>query len=170
MKKKDRLARGDSNFRKYIIPNLKEEFPGLWQSTNGTIADLKHGIDYYYTDKQNTLSVSARVWTCEPKQHFAIRWKKTSNPDQPLEVASRLKALRNDLPMSNLTIEGFVYRSWIYIAWIDTRVLWEAVSVNMDNLNHFPVKNQEGGFTLFLQVPFSLFPEEVIFKKIVPII
>ena len=170
MKKKTRLIRGDRNFQNFIIPNLKDDFPGLWQSTNGTLADMKHGIDFYYTHGQTTLSISARVWTCEPKQHFAVRWKKTSNPQQLLEVGSRLKALRNDLPMSNLTIEGFVYNRWVYIAWVDTRVLWEAVEVNLDNLRHFPVKNQEGGYTLFLQVPFKLFPEEVLFKKVCSII
>ena len=72
--------------------------------------------------------------------------------------------------MSNITIEGFVFNRWSYVAWIDTRILWEAVEVNINNLNHFPVKNQEGGFTLFLQVPFSLFREEILFKKVTPII
>lgn len=170
MKKKDRLIRGDRNFQKFIIPSIREDFPGLWQSTNGTIADLKHGIDFYYTHRQQTLSISARVWICEPKQHFAVRWKKTIQPDQLLEVGSRLNALKNNLPMSNITIEGFVFNRWSYVAWIDTRILWEAVEVNINNLNHFPVKNQEGGFTLFLQVPFSLFKEEILFKKVTPII
>ena len=72
--------------------------------------------------------------------------------------------------MSNITIEGFVFNRWTYVAWIDTRILWEAVEVNINNLYHFPVKNQEGGYTLFFQVPFSLFKEEILFKKITPII
>lgn len=170
MKKKNRLIRGDRNFQKFVIPTIRDDFPGLWQSTNGTIADLKHGIDFYYTHGQKTLSISARVWTCEPKQHFAVRWKKTSDPDQLLEVGSRLKALKNNLPMSNMTVEGFVFNRWCYVAWIDTKILWEAVYVNLDNLNHFPVRNEEGGFTLFLQVPFSLFSDEILMKKIAPII
>ena len=169
MKKKNRLARGERNFQKFIIPAIKEEFPGLWQSTNGTLADMKHGIDFYYTEKQKTQSISARVWMCEPKQHFAVRWKRDIEPKKLLEVGSRLKALKNDSPMSNLTIEGFVWDRWAYIAWIDTKVLWECVSVHLENLNHFPVKNQEGGYTLFKQVPFGLFPQGIS-KKIVPII
>ena len=169
MKKNKRLAKGERNFKKYIIPAIKEEFPGIWQSTNGTMVDIKYGIDFYYTNKQEALSISARVWECEPKQHFAVRWKKESNPNQELEVASRLKALKNDLPMSNYTIEGFIWKSWIYIAWIDSKILWDCVSINLEDLNQFPVKNIEGGATLFKQVPFSLFNDEQLKKKTVAI-
>tara|TARA_R110000796_G_scaffold14074_4_gene46223 strand:+ start:2045 stop:2557 length:513 start_codon:yes stop_codon:yes gene_type:complete len=170
MHKEKRISRGEKNFQKYIIPSLKEEFPGVWQSTNRTLVDMKYGIDFYYTHGQETLSIAARVWNCHPKPHFSARWKKNQDPKQPLEVSSRLKGLKDGSPMSNLTIEGFIWDRWIYVAWIDSKLLWEAVEVNLENLNHFPVKNQEGGHTLFKQVPFSLFGAESIKKKVQAII
>lgn len=168
MRKDKRISKGENNFRTYVIPAISEWYPGLWQSTNGTIADTKYGIDWYYTGKDCSLSVSARVWECCPKQWFGVRWKRESAPKRALEVTSRIKALENGTPISDLTIEGFIWQSWVYIAIIPSRILWEAVQVNLDALETFPVRN-EYDVVHFKRVPFSLFEPDQIKKIVVPI-
>ena len=164
MRKQERLSRGERNFEKYIIPAVRKEFPGHWHSCNGSEADMHHGIDYYYTEGQSTISIAARVWIGVPRQHFAVRWKRESDLSRPLEVDSRLKALETNAPMSNLTKAGFVYKGRIYVAWIDSSVLWRTIQERLDELNHFPVMN-EADKTWFKQVPFE-FLEGHINKKI----
>lgn len=169
MKIEKRITRGENNFKKYIIPTISDLYPGLWQSCNGTLADMKHGIDWYYTDQEQTLSVAARVWESEPKQHFAVRSHRTSNPKKGLEIQSRLKALEVNGPLPSLTIEGFIWSRWAYVAIIDSRLLWESVSINLENLKSFSIPQSEGDRTVFTRVPFSLFPGQIT-KVIKPLI
>lgn len=168
MRKHKRIDKGEKNFKKYIIPAISKWYPGFWQSTNGTIADTKYGIDWYYTNKDCSKSVSARVWECTPKQWFSVRWKRESAPKRALEVTSRLKALKNNDPISDITIEGFIWDSWVYVAIIPSKVLWEAVQVNLEQLQTFPVTN-ENDIVHFKRVPFSLFEPEQLQKVILPI-
>ena len=168
MRKEERLARGENNFQKYIIPAVQSEFPGHWHSCNGSEADMKHGIDYFYTEGQSTKSIAARVWMGIPRQHFAVRWKKESDLDRPLEVDSRLDALACGGPMSNITMEGFVYKRRVWVAWIDSLVLWKAIGEHLDELNHFPIMN-EADKTWFKQVPFELLEGHIQKKFISPL-
>ena len=92
MKKKNRLARGERNFQKFIIPAIKEEFPGLWQSTNGTLADMKHGIDFYYTEKQTTQSISARV--CSAPYTLGIAALRFIRPHHMVSANMRISCAR----------------------------------------------------------------------------
>tara|TARA_R110002110_G_scaffold332075_3_gene543117 strand:+ start:193 stop:705 length:513 start_codon:yes stop_codon:yes gene_type:complete len=170
MNKEKRISRGENNFKKYIIPTISDHFPGLWQSSNGTEADMKHGIDWYYTDQDRTLSVAARVWESEPKQHFAVRSHRSSNPKNGLEIKSRLKALEVNGPLPTITIEGFIWSKWAYVAIIDSRLLWETVADNLDNLKSFSIPQSEGDKTVFTRIPFRLFKENQITKIIKPLI
>lgn len=161
MSRQKRMKQGDTNFLKYVVPAIKEQFPGVWISTNGMILDYESGLDFIHVHLGKTTTISSRVWESFPMQHFAIRHYRTSAPDRPLEVSSRLEALKHNKWMTDFTIEGFVYRSRVYVAIIPTRHLWQVVDQHLDTLKDFCCSN-ENDMVIFRRVPFSLLGDDLV--------
>jgi len=151
---KNRILKGEQNFKLYVIPAIKQSFPGTWISTNGLDVDFESGIDWVYIDHGVPYTVASRVWESSPKQHFSIRWKRTGNIDQQLEVESRLKDMRQGKQLPVWTIEAFVFKGWVYVAIIDSLILWKVVREHLDELSDFWVMN-ESDQTIFKRVPFD---------------
>jgi hypothetical protein len=159
MSKSDRMKNGDQNFKKYVIQALREEFPGVWQSTSGTMMDYK-GIDFLYTDKSQNIcwSIAARVWNSYPKQHFSARWKRESDPNLKLEAQSRIEELKTlGHVHTHWTLEAFFWESWVYIAQVDSQLLWETYRRNEDDLTIFPCQNSSDR-VFFKRIPWDMLP------------
>lgn len=151
-----RLTQAEILFQNSVIPHIKECFPGTWFSTEHTPLDYEHGIDYIHVHLHQTTTISARVWQSRPMQHFAIRWKRTGYIEQKLEMDLRLDALAIDGIHSDITIEAFVYQSKVYVAMINTKMLWEHIAQHFDELSCFYVTNPEDR-TIFKRVEFDRF-------------
>lgn len=160
MSRAKRMKQGDTNFLKYVAPAIKPKFPGQWISTNGMKLDYESGLDFINVHLAKTTTFSSRVWESFPMQHFAIRHYRTSAPDRPLEVSSRLEALKQDKWMTDWTVEGFIYRKTVYVAAIPTRTLWTVVDKNLDRLQDFCCHNEDD-MVVFRRVPFNLLGPEL---------
>lgn len=166
----ERLRESDLLWFKYVVPTLRDRFPGAWVTEIGTDRDMKAGIDYTYTEDGKELTVSARLWKSRPCQHFALRWKRTIYPDMGLEIASRLEAIKNGGEISDLTMEGFLYSGKLWIAIIDTRRLYTAIDGMIPLLSEFYVENTSSqDRTIFKRAPFELFEEGELEKLILPL-
>lgn len=155
MSRENRMNQGERNFLQYVAPTIQDKWPGVWISTNGLELDYECGLDFFNVHLGKTTTFSARVWESYPMQHFAIRHYRTSAPDRPLEVSSRLTALTEDKWMTDWTVEGFKYKNHIYVAAIPTRTLWQVVSKNLDDFQDFCCKN-ETDLVVFRRVPFDM--------------
>lgn len=153
MNRKDRMTYGEQNFEKYILPLVRNHFPGVWHSCNAEPLDYEHGIDYVVTNGASITTIAARVWMGMPRQHFALRWKRTSDPFRKLELDSRLDAYHSGGLVSDWTIEGFYFQDTSYIAMVPTVQLLSVVDKYMECLPRFMVRNKED-YTIFKKVCF----------------
>lgn len=169
LNRKVRMKNGEQNFESFVLPLVQDIFPGVWYSCNELPLDYEHGIDYVVINGAKMTTISARVWMGMPRQHFALRWKRTSDPFRKLELDSRLTALHNGEMLSDWTIEGFHLNGHSYIAMIPTRKLLECVDKYFECLPRFIIQNQRD-HTWFKQVPFYGYGlEDHIHKVISPI-
>ena len=154
---------GHNRFAQYVIPLLVQNgWPASWQCMQGTIPDTKHGIDYMV----GTTPVAARIWDGTPKQHFALRWYNTRHEIR-MELTKLLVLWANNEPMPKYTIEAYTHNNRTYVAVCQTHMLAQIVADNMDTLPHFMVTNHAtNDFTVFVRVPFDLFPPDAIHKII----
>jgi len=166
MNRQDRMTYGEQNFEKYILPLVQNKFPGVWHSCNGQPLDYEHGIDYVVMNGASMTTIAARVWKGMPRQHFALRWKRTSDPFRQLELGSRLDALHNGGLLSDWTIEGFHFNGTSYIAMIPTIKLLECVDKHFEFLPKFIIRNQQD-HTIFKKVPFLDYGLEDHIEKII---
>lgn len=164
-----RLRESDRLWFQYVVPTLRDRFPGQWKTEIGTDRDLKYGIDYTYTEGSKALTVSARLWKSRPCRHFALRWKRTKYPEMGLEIASRLEAIKNGGEISDLTMEGFLYNGKVWMAIIDTRRLYTAIDGIVPFLSEFTVENTgPGDLTIFKRASWDLFTDGEIERIILP--
>ena len=166
-----RLRESDRLWFQYVVPTLRDRFPGQWRTEIGTDRDLKYGIDYTYTEKDTDkeLTVSARLWKSRPCRHFALRWKRTKYPEMGLEIASRLDAIKNGGEISDLTMEGFLFNGKVWMAIIDTRRLYTAIDGIVPFLSEFTVENTgPGDLTIFKRASWDLFTDGEIERIILP--
>lgn len=153
MDRKERMTYGEQNFDKWIKPLVQTRFPGIWHSCNGDPLDYEHGIDYVITNGADTTTIAARVWKGMPRQHFALRWKRTSDPFRKLELESRLDALHSGGLLSDWTIEGFFFHGKSYIAMIPTLQLLIVVDKYLECFPRFIVQNKND-HTIFKKISF----------------
>ena len=88
-----------------------------------------------------------------PRQHFALRWKRTSDPFRKLELESRLDALHSGGLLSDWTIEGFFFHGKSYIAMIPTLQLLIVVDKYLECFPRFIVQNKND-HTIFKKISF----------------
>jgi hypothetical protein len=158
----ERLRESDILWFQYVVPTVQNRFPGEWRTEIGTDRDMKNGIDYTYTEGEKELTISARLWKSRPCQHFALRWK--------LEIASRLEAIKKGEEISDLTMEGFLYSGRLWLAIIDTRLLYTAIDGLEPFMSEFTVENTgPQDLTIFKRAPFDLFTKHQIEKIILPL-
>jgi hypothetical protein len=105
------------------------------------------------TNGASMTTIAARVWMGMPRQHFALRWKRTSDPFRKLELDSRLDAYHSGGLVSDWTIEGFYFQDTSYIAMVPTVQLLSVVDKYMECLPRFMVRNKED-YTIFKKVCF----------------
>jgi len=153
MNRQDRMTYGEQNFEKWILPLVQNHFPGVWHSCNGQPLDYEHGIDYVVTNGASVTTIAARVWKGMPRQHFALRWKRTSDPFRKLELNSRLDAFHSGGLLSDWTIEGFFFQGKSYIAMIPTVELLKVVDQYFECFPRFMVQNKND-FTIFKKISF----------------
>ena len=156
-----RQKRGDRIFKAWVLPILKKDYPGVWQSTSGTHLDYKYCIDWYYTSPTGTpLQIASRSWMSRPQQHFSARYIRSSTPKIKLETGIMLHNLKKNKSFPNLTIEAFIYNGWVYIAIIDSKVLWNTVQRIIDGelaLKTFNITDPVG-YTSFIKIPYDYLP------------
>jgi hypothetical protein len=170
MNTQDRLRESDLLWFDWVVPTLRDRFPGEWRTEIGTDRDMKDGIDYTYTENGKELTVSARLWKSRPAQHFALRWKRTKYPEMPLEIDSRLHAIHNGGEISDLTMEGFLYSGKLWIAIIDTHRLYSAIDGLVPFLSEFTVENTgPKDLTIFKRASWDLFQDKEIERIILPL-
>lgn len=166
----DRLRESDLLWFQYVVPTLRDRFPGCWVTEIGTDRDMKSGIDYTYTENGKELTVSARLWKSRPCRHFALRWKRTKFPEMGLEIDSRLAAIQNGEEISDLTMEGFLYNNRLWIAIIDTRRLYTAIDGLVPFMSTFYVENDgPEDRTIFKRASWDLFDDTEIERLILPL-
>ena len=153
MNRQDRMTYGEQNFEKWILPLVQNHFPGVWHSCNGQPLDYEHGIDYVVMNGAKSTTIAARVWKGMPRQHFALRWKRTSDPFRKLELNSRLDAFHSGGLLSDWTIEGFFFHGKSYIAMIPTVELLKVVDKYFECFPRFMVQNKND-FTIFKKISF----------------
>lgn len=153
MNRKDRMTYGEQNFEKYILPLVQTRFPGHWHSCNGEPLDYEHGIDYVVLNGACMTTIAARIWLSMPRQHFALRWKRTSDPFRKLELDSRLDAFHHGGLLPDWTIEGFHFQGKSYIAMIPTVQLLKVVDQYFETFPKFMVRNKQD-HTIFKKISF----------------
>lgn len=170
MSTQKRLQESDRLWLNYVVPTVRDRFPGQWCTEIGTEKDLKHGIDYTYTEGDKVLTVSARLWKSRPCQHFALRWKRTLYPEMGLEIHSRLLAIETGGEISDLTMEGFLYNNKLWLAIIPTLKLYTAIDGIVPFLSEFTVENTcAEDKTIFKRAPWTLWQDEEIERIILPL-
>lgn len=165
-----RLKESDRLWFGFVVPTLAKEFPGTWKSTLGMSIDTDNGIDYLYQFNGEEKTISARLWKSRPQQHFSMRHRRSAFPERGLEIASRLSSIEKGELISDLTMEGFLYKGRLYMGIIDTRLLYTTIEGMVPFLSEFWVHNDSPeDLTFFKRAPFSLFSEESIKKIIEPL-
>ena len=161
MSRHKRQSRGDRIFRKWVLPILKNHYGGIWQSTSGTHLDYTYCIDWFFTCPEGIpYQVASRSWQSKPKQHFSVRYRKTSDPAQKVETQIMLDNLHQGKSFPDKTIEAFIYNGWVYIAVVDSKMLWKVIQQMIDSkeiLSIFRLK-EAVGHTEFIRVPFKRLP------------
>ena len=166
IKKHENIPRGHRRFEQYVIPVLRANgWADRWLDVIGTDHDLDHGIDYMH----GRLGIAARIWDGRPKQHFSMRWLNTRHPNVQCELPKMLRLLKLDLLMPDHTIEAHTYNGRVYIAIVNTRVLYETVAKYHPNLPQFVVRNDTHDYTVFARCHFDLLPPDAITKIIAPV-
>lgn len=169
MSTQERLRESDRIWFDCVVPTIAQKYPGCWRSELGTRRDIENGIDYIYTEGSKEITVSARVWKSRPAPHFALRWRRTKYPENGLEIASRIDAMKRGEEISDLTMEGFLFLNTLYLAIIPTRALYTAIDGIVPFLSEFYVTNDPGDLTYFKRAPFDMFPTGSISKIIEPL-
>ena len=166
-----RLKESDYLWFNWVAPNIKEWYPGIFTSTLGTDLDMKNGIDYIYTHNDTRITISARLWKSHPFQHFSMRYRRSIYPKMGLEIDSRLNSIKNGDEISDLTMEGFLYRGKLYMGIINTHTLYTTIEGMIPFLTEFYVENTgPKDITTFKRAPFDLFNEGAINKIITPLL
>ena len=153
LNRKVRMKNGEQNFESFVLPLVQDIFPGVWYSCNELPLDYEHGIDYVVMNGAESTTIAARVWKGMPRQHFALRWKRTSDPFRKLELNSRLDAFHSGGLLSDWTIEGFFFHGKSYIAMIPTVELLKVVDKYFECFPRFMVQNKND-FTIFKKISF----------------
>ena len=161
MPRHKRQKRGDRIFRKWVLPILKEHFPGRWQSTSGTSMDYLYCIDWLYDSPSGeALQFASRCWLSKPYQHHSTRYQRTTKPDLQLETQIMLANLKEGKFFPDKTIEAWIHKGWVYIAISDSRELWttiEEMLAGNERIKTFSLRDPVG-YTIFLQIPFMRLP------------
>lgn len=166
----DRLRESDILWFDYVVPTLKDRFPGAWRTEIGTSRDIYNGIDYTYTEDGKETTVSARIWKSRPARHFALRWRRTKYPEMELEIHSRIAAIKTGEEISDLTMEGFLWSGKLYLAIINTRSLYTEIEGLVPFMSEFYVENNgPEDRTIFKRAPFDLFLDAEIERVILPV-
>ena len=92
-----------------------------------------------------------------------MRYRRSIYPEMGLEIDSRLRAIKNGEEISDLTMEGFLYRGKLYMGIINTHTLYTAIDGMVPFLSEFYVQNTgPNDLTTFKRAPFNLFnPEDI---------
>ena len=159
MPRHKRQKRGDQIFKRWVLPILKDHYPGFWQSTSSTMIDLKHGIDWMYNSPDGPVHFASRSWMSRPYQNHCVRWRKSTNHKIKMETGIMLDNIKKGRLIPDYTIEAWIHDGWVYIAISDSRILWETIRDKIDSLPKMRLKDQIG-YTEFLRVPFSLLPQQ----------
>tara|TARA_R100001443_G_scaffold49044_1_gene61411 strand:- start:432 stop:959 length:528 start_codon:yes stop_codon:yes gene_type:complete len=167
----ERLKESDRLWFGWVVPSIRDWYPGSFESTLGTDLDMQNGIDYIYTHNDTRITISARLWKSHPYQHFSMRYRRSIYPEMGLEIDSRLRAIKNGEEISDLTMEGFLYKGKLYMGIINTHTLYTAIDGMVPFLSEFYVQNTgPKDITTFKRAPFDLFHPEDISKIITPVI
>ena len=166
----ERLRESDLLWFQYVVPTLRDRFPGCWVTEIGTDRDMKAGIDYTYTEDGKELTVSARLWEEQTLSTLRSTLEENHLPGDGLRDCFPIgghKERRRDL---RSYYGGFLYSGKLWIAIIDTRRLYTAIDGMVPFLSEFYVENTgPQDRTIFKRAPFDLFEDGEIEKLILPL-
>lgn len=155
---KNNLRRGQSRFRKWCIPLLRQHLGGHWMCVEGTCLDRELGVDWYQTHSDSKLDWCVRIWMSRPKPHFTGRLYHYDMPGVELEAGQRFNQILLGKPTPDMSCEAFIHNNQVTCYVAPFRAVWHCALYRFPELETFNLTRNNRS-TKFIRIPHSMIGE-----------